>query len=244
MINLPPDPDIGNDESISGSTQLNVADGGRVGFDFEANSGSEVNISGGTIGSSLGANSGSEVNISGGTLRNLGAGSGSVVNVNGGTVDIMEVLALPFGIFAGSGSVVNISGGTIRENALSTAGEVNITGTQFILNGRLLDALVVGESFTIAEPIETITGILADGSSFSFGGNGVALSGFSPDATVTLTLSLTLGDVNRDGEVNFLDISPFIALLSAGDFQEEADIDGNGVVNFLDIAPFINLLTE
>ena len=233
-----------------------------MGFDFEANSGSEVNISGGTIGSSLGANSGSEVNISGGTLRNLGAGSGSVVNVNGGlvigliadsgsvvnisggTVDIMEVLALPFGIFAGSGSVVNISGGTIRENALSTAGEVNITGTQFILNGRLLDALVVGESFTIAEPIETITGILADGSSFSFGGNGVALSGFSPDATVTLTLSLTLGDVNRDGEVNFLDISPFISLLSAGGFQEEADIDGNGVVNFLDIAPFIRLLTE
>ena len=59
-----------------------------------------------------------------------------------------------------------------------------------------------------------------------------------------MTLSSILGDVNVDGEVNFLDISPFIVLLSAGDFQEEADIDGNGVVNFLDIAPFINLLTE
>ena len=66
---------------------------------------------------------------------------------------------------------------------------------------------------------------------------------FNP-ATLTVTLSSILGDVNVDGEVNFLDISPFIVLLSAGDFQDEADIDGNGVVNFLDIAPFINLLTE
>ena len=52
-----------------------------------------------------------------------------------------------------------------------------------------------------------------------------------------------LGDVNRDGEVNFLDISPCISALSSGDVLDEADIDENGVVNLLDIAPFINLLT-
>jgi len=44
VINLPPDPDIGGSESISGSTQLNVSDGGSVGSSFNANSGSEVNI--------------------------------------------------------------------------------------------------------------------------------------------------------------------------------------------------------
>ena len=54
---------------------------------------------------------------------------------------------------------------------------------------------------------------------------------------------LLLGDVNRDGVVNFADISPFIALLSTGDLQSEADIDGNGVVNFADIGPFIGLLS-
>ena len=54
---------------------------------------------------------------------------------------------------------------------------------------------------------------------------------------------LLLGDVNRDGQVNFLDISPFILALSSGEVLDEADIDENGVVNFLDIAPFINLLT-
>lgn len=53
-----------------------------------------------------------------------------------------------------------------------------------------------------------------------------------------------LGDVNRDGDVNFLDIAPFIALLSNGEFQVEADIDLCGKVDFLDIAPFIALLSS
>ena len=43
--------------------------------------------------------------------------------------------------------------------------------------------------------------------------------------------------------MNFLDISPFIVLLSGGEYKDEADIDGNGVVNFLDIAPFITILS-
>ena len=52
-----------------------------------------------------------------------------------------------------------------------------------------------------------------------------------------------LGDVNQDGVVNFFDIAPFIAVLSAGGDLSEADINQDGVVNFLDIAPFIGILT-
>jgi len=51
-----------------------------------------------------------------------------------------------------------------------------------------------------------------------------------------------LGDLNGDGSVNFLDISPLISLLTTGGFQEEADINDDGLVNFLDISPFISLL--
>ena len=51
-----------------------------------------------------------------------------------------------------------------------------------------------------------------------------------------------LGDVNGDGDVSFLDISPFISALSGGEFSCEADINESGEVNFLDIAPFIALL--
>ena len=52
-----------------------------------------------------------------------------------------------------------------------------------------------------------------------------------------------LGDVNLDGEVSFSDISPFIAILSAGEFQEEADVNQDSVVNFSDISPFIGVLS-
>ena len=53
-----------------------------------------------------------------------------------------------------------------------------------------------------------------------------------------------LGDTNQDGAVNFLDISPFISLLSSGTFLDQADTNRDGVVDFLDISPFISLLTS
>ena len=53
-----------------------------------------------------------------------------------------------------------------------------------------------------------------------------------------------VGDINRDGVVDFLDISPFIVLLTTSGFQDEADINQDGVVNFLDISPFIGILSE
>ena len=52
-----------------------------------------------------------------------------------------------------------------------------------------------------------------------------------------------LGDANLDGSVNFLDIAPFIGILSAGDFLAEADVNQDGSVNFLDISPFVDLLS-
>ena len=51
-----------------------------------------------------------------------------------------------------------------------------------------------------------------------------------------------LGDSNRDGVVDFSDISTFISVLSADGFLAEADIDGDGFVTFSDIGPFIAIL--
>ena len=53
-----------------------------------------------------------------------------------------------------------------------------------------------------------------------------------------------LGDVNRDGAVNLLDVQPFVDLLSSSDFQAEADTNGDGAVNLLDVASFIDLLSN
>ena len=52
-----------------------------------------------------------------------------------------------------------------------------------------------------------------------------------------------LGDVSLDGIVNFLDIAPFIGVLSAQGDQAEADLNEDGSVSFLDISPFIMALT-
>lgn len=56
--------------------------------------------------------------------------------------------------------------------------------------------------------------------------------------------SVLLGDVNRDGAVDLLDVSPFIDLLSVTNFQNEADINRDGVVNLLDVASFVKLLAS
>ena len=51
-----------------------------------------------------------------------------------------------------------------------------------------------------------------------------------------------LGDINLDGQVNLLDVAPFVELLSSGGYQEEADINGDGSVDLLDVDPFVTLL--
>ena len=56
--------------------------------------------------------------------------------------------------------------------------------------------------------------------------------------------SFLLGDANLDSVVNFLDISPFINLLSSGSFLNQADINRDGAVTFLDINLFISLLSS
>jgi hypothetical protein len=50
------------------------------------------------------------------------------------------------------------------------------------------------------------------------------------------------GDVDLSGEVDFLDISPFIDALAVGGTQPEADCNCDGAVDFLDINPFIGIL--
>ncbi len=52
-----------------------------------------------------------------------------------------------------------------------------------------------------------------------------------------------IGDVNQDGAVDLLDVSPFVDVLTSGQIQAEADINQDGTVNLLDVSPFVTLLT-
>ena len=55
--------------------------------------------------------------------------------------------------------------------------------------------------------------------------------------------AVLLGDVNLDGEVNLLDVDPFVKVLTSGGFQLEADVNQDGQVNLLDVDPFVAILT-
>ena len=83
---------------------------------------------------------------------------------------------------------------------------------------------------------------------YSFDSSDVGNFGINTPAYVAfdelyLTPSNLLGDVNQDGMVDLLDVSPFVDVLLSGDFQPEADINQDGLVNLLDVAPFVELLS-
>ena len=59
----------------------------------------------------------------------------------------------------------------------------------------------------------------------------------------TSNAKVVLGDVNLDGEVNLLDVPPFVDLLTTSGYQTEADINQDGAVDLLDVEPFVDLLS-
>jgi hypothetical protein len=52
-------------------------------------------------------------------------------------------------------------------------------------------------------------------------------------------LDSLVGDVNLDGEVNGLDVDPFVEVLLSGPYQTEGDMNEDQVVNGLDVDPFV-----
>ena len=84
--------------------------------------------------------------------------------------------------------------------------------------------------------------VLVDGDDILKGDAGADLIFGGAGADTLFAFRPGVGDVNRDGAVDFSDIPPFIAVLMAGTYQFEADVDGNGLVNFADIPPFVDLL--
>lgn len=89
------------------------------------------------------------------------------------------------------------------------------------------------------------TTVITAGTNITFTGVGSLADAGARVAEITVQIPGTgvlLGDVDLDGEVTFLDIQPFIAVLSGNGFQLEADCDESGVVDFLDISVFIAIL--
>ena len=52
-----------------------------------------------------------------------------------------------------------------------------------------------------------------------------------------------VADLNNDGVVNLLDVTPFVEAITAGVFVCEADVNGDGSVDLLDVNPFVLVLS-
>ena len=60
--------------------------------------------------------------------------------------------------------------------------------------------------------------------------------GATPTPGTEFVSTFEVGDVDMNGIINILDISPFIGLLSTGGYQFEADTNGDGLINILDLS--------
>jgi len=169
IINIPPDPNIGDDQSIGSDTQINLANSGAIGKSFEAgahdgtSTNIEINISGGSIDSNFHIFNQSTVNLSNGSIGNgFRAYPESTVNISGGRVgNSLEAF---------NASTVNISGGSFGDTFEANSGStINVSGGEFRLDGESIPGLnTIGDTVSVNLPVlSELTGTLADGTPFA-----------------------------------------------------------------------------
>ena len=137
---------------------------------------------------------------------------------------------------------------------------VNMSGTAFV-NGQLAVLMNSGytpssnDTFTVmvannllgffenvfnGQRMDTADGngsfVVNYGVGSAFDENRVVLSDYQSN--------IVIGDVNGDGSVDLLDVSPFIDAITSGVFVPAADINQDGNVDLLDVQQFVELLVS
>jgi len=184
-----------------------------------------------------------------------------------GNYTVMPNGTLAVGDLANPGSNNMTIGGelTVRRNGSLLMGLANTSSDQLTVDGKAVFANDATLDIALADgfsPTSDQTWDLLKANAIT--DNGLILN--SPadltykirdngesDILRLLVSQLTTGDMNGDGEVNNLDINPFVlALTDEEAFKNQfdadpatvGDINGDGQLNNLDINPFVELLTE
>ncbi len=198
-------------------------------------------IEGGTIGSGLEA-AGSSVSVDGGSIGDFfHVHDGSVLDISGGTIGPW------FGAY--SGSTVNLSGGSIGSFIeVGPQTNFNISGRTFFIDGVPVEGLDGAGMLTITDRSITLSGVLADGSDFSFElrpEDSASQDYFDPDATVTITLvgppPPCACDWNADDVLNDTDFFDWVNdFFAQSGPQGQSDFNDDGFENDQDWFDFIS----
>ncbi len=157
---------------------------------------------------------------------------------------------------AGQKNLIQIGGG---QNTFGQAGSGGIgtdpnvdggigqSGAQTVLSGSFPAPNVSGAyTFRLQNAVANVlTQIHAPPAFSSVAQAAVNLTNASFTFTVTPP-GVCRGDCNCDGQINFADIDPFVAVLAGGTpcSFENCDVNGDGNINFNDIDPFVALLSQ
>lgn len=191
-------------QTVTRNVNINLFDGGTIGENFFAESGTNIHISGGQTLGNLALFAGAEATVTGGTVGELfTAFTGARINISGGNI-VNNLVAVDFsridisgGTFGSEittfdGSVTNISGGVIGDEFVAFDGAiVNLFVTSLKIDGVDV-ALNLDEELLIEQRGGSVLeAVLADGSALEFTLNGDFVSGddvFEIGTRLTATL--------------------------------------------------------
>ena len=166
--------------------------------------------------------------------------SGAVAPGTGSTTGALSATAAVFD--DQSKLTIEIASDTDFDQLLLSSGISVQSGTtlELVLLGGFVPT--VGDQFNIID-FSSFTGEFDTSSIPSLPQGNWDFSQLNTQGIVSVVGASALGDINQDNTVNFLDIAPFINILSTAVYFGPADCNEDGVVDFLDINPFIAILT-
>jgi hypothetical protein len=165
-----------------------------------------------------------------------------------GIADVAAFVATP-----GSRLNVEIGGyltGDEYDVLLVGNGDAVLAGTlsvKLIDTGDGLFEPQIGDEFTVLSAVGAVIGQFENTPISIANGSGYIWDVVYNPHDITLRLSdivpdVILGDVNQDGNVDLLDVAPFVEILTGGVYDVRADMNCDGVVDLLDVESFVAIL--
>jgi hypothetical protein len=239
-----------------------VMSGGTIEGALHLNDNATAIVSGGTTGRDGRLfDIGNVLTVTGGTLGRDFVIEQGVVNMSGGAFDIKSAILNGAG---GVDPIFNMSGGALGDKFRAYDGTINISGGlvggEFRLGTPTGDGSGVTMNLTVKSatlggiPLDLSTSpttiftrggvflscILLDDSLIGFTLNEDAVFGedrIRAAAVLTIALAPCPADLTGEGDLNFLDVSAFLAAFAASD--PIADFNDDGSFNFLDVSAYL-----